>query len=108
MIEVARDGDQEEVESLLNDLAMVNGTDCNGQTALHWAARNGDTEMVDFLIKFKANVDIPGKKKRKSCPSSSSQRIAGTPQFIARIWAEIDAKDSKQRTLLSLAAKNGY
>ena len=36
----------------------INASDSNGDTSLHWAARNGDSTVVDVLIAVGANVNM--------------------------------------------------
>ena len=44
------------VRSLITARADVNAAQGDGMTALHWAARNGHTEMATVLLRAKANV----------------------------------------------------
>jgi len=48
--EAARRGDVEAVRVLLRDGADVNAAQGDGMTALHWAALNGDVQIIDVLL----------------------------------------------------------
>ena len=48
--------DREAVKTLLKNGADVNAAQGDGMTALHWAARNGDTELTQMLLFAGANV----------------------------------------------------
>jgi ankyrin repeat protein len=48
--------DREAVRTLLKNGADVNAAQGDGMTALHWAARNGDTELTQMLLFAGANV----------------------------------------------------
>ena len=48
--------DREAVKTLLKNGADVNAAQGDGMTALHWAARNGDTELTQMLLYAGANV----------------------------------------------------
>ncbi|HUF68928.1 MAG TPA: ankyrin repeat domain-containing protein, partial [Longimicrobiales bacterium] len=54
--DAAQHGDLEAVRSLLRDGQDVNAAQGDGMTALHWAARVGDTEMTGVLLHAGANV----------------------------------------------------
>ena len=54
--EAAARGDLESVRTLLRDGADVNAAQGDGMTALHWAALQGNAEMVSVLVYAGANV----------------------------------------------------
>merc|ERR1711994_1231972 len=45
------------VEMLIEAKADLNSKDNKGCTALHWAARKGQSDIVDVLLKSKADVN---------------------------------------------------
>ena len=49
-------GNKDAVKALLKQAADVNAAQGDGMTALHWAAMNGDAEMVDMLVYAGANI----------------------------------------------------
>src|SRR5687768_17005560 len=54
--EAAKAGDRETVRALLKQGVDVNAAEGDGMTALHWAARQGDTELAQMLLYAGANV----------------------------------------------------
>ena len=54
--EAAMHGDREAVRELLKKGDDVNAAQGDGMTALHWAARTGDAELVQMLLYAGANV----------------------------------------------------
>ena len=54
--DAAQQGNRDAVKALLKQAADVNAAQGDGMTALHWAAMNGDAEMVDMLVYAGANV----------------------------------------------------
>jgi ankyrin repeat protein len=55
--DAAMRGDRVEMQRLLSSGAEVNLPQGDGMTALHWAAENGDVEMVRMLIDAGANTE---------------------------------------------------
>ena len=55
--DAAMHGDVEAVRSLLRDGADVNAAQGDGMTALHWAARLGQSELVEVLLYAGAKLD---------------------------------------------------
>ena len=54
--DAAMQGDTEQVRTLLQGGADVNAAQADGMTALHWAAENGDNELIDMLVYAGANL----------------------------------------------------
>jgi uncharacterized protein len=54
--DAVKDGDRAGALALLKQKVDVNAPEADGTTALHWAVRQDDAEMVDRLIKAGANV----------------------------------------------------
>src|SRR5687768_7166757 len=55
--DAAMRGDKAQVLALLKNGADVNAPQGDGMTALHWAATNNQLDLVDALVKAKANVN---------------------------------------------------
>ncbi len=55
--DAAERGDTVAVQDLLRRHADVNAAQADGMTALHWAALNGDANLVGVLLAAKAKVD---------------------------------------------------
>lgn len=56
LADAAMRGDLTAVRALLSGRADVNAPQGDGMTALHWAARRGDSAMTTLLLRAKANV----------------------------------------------------
>ena len=53
-----KDGSVKDVQTLLAEGANPNTTDDHGVPALMWAANNGHTEVVKFLLEKGADVNV--------------------------------------------------
>ena len=61
LLQVAADGDIDQVKSLLSQGADVNTEDEKGQTALHLAVREGHVTMAELLLSKGAEVNTKDK-----------------------------------------------
>ena len=75
-----KDGDRAAAIELLKQHADVNAAEPDGTTALHWAVRQDDGELVDRLIKAGANVKAANRygvtPLYLACVNGSAQVIA--------------------------------
>ncbi len=55
--DAAMNGDVESVRLLIQDGEEVNAAQGDGMTALHWAAENGNVEMLEMLVSAGANPE---------------------------------------------------
>ncbi len=65
--QAALDGDYSRVKKLLDKGVSPDITDSSGYTALHYAARAGNVEVVKLLFEFKANPN-PRTASGRDCP----------------------------------------
>jgi len=95
-------GDTECVEVFLNELGTdVNSYDDNGMTALHIAAKTGDFDTINILLKHGANVNIRSKKDG-TVPLHYTV-FSNCPNIVAlfnKSNAEMNALDSNGQTAL--------
>lgn len=96
------------VRSLIAKHADVNVPQGDGMTALHWAARNGDAEMVDVLLRAKASLTAATRIGAYT-PLHVASQAGSAPVVRALIKAGADAKlpTSTGVTPLHLAALAG-
>jgi len=77
LVDAAKGGDRLAVISLLQQKADVNSAEPDGTTALSWAVRQDDIEMVDRLIRAGANV-------------KAANRYGITPLYLAALNGDAD------------------
>ncbi|KAL0362495.1 UNVERIFIED_CONTAM: Integrin-linked protein kinase [Sesamum calycinum] len=80
----ANEGDLEGIQELLDSGTTVNFTDIDGRTALHVAACQGRTDVVDLLLRGGAEVDV---KDRWGMAPMHVQNAREVPEY------EIDPRE---------------
>lgn len=93
---------------LINRGAKVNVGDKYGTTALVWACRKGNAEIVDMLLKAGANVDTAGMYSWTPLLVAAS---AGHQEVIALLLERkpnVNSLDKDGSTALSIACKEGF
>src|SRR5262249_36339128 len=100
-------GDKAAIQMLLQQRVDVNEPEVDGTTALHWAVRNDESELVDRLIRAGANV-------------KAANRYGITPLFLACVngnaniiekllksGADANAISNEGETALMTASRTG-
>jgi ankyrin repeat protein len=106
--DAAARGDREAVMALLKKAADVNAAQGDGMTALHWAAMNGDTEMVQMLIVAGANVRATTRLGTYTPLYLASQQGHGAAiQALIAAGADAKAGTPNGTTPLMVAAASG-
>ena len=117
MRNVTKEKHQQTVKQLLDyDVINIDAQDNEGNTALHYAVRNGYGNIVVLLLEYRAEINI------KNNYSSTPLHIAAEYRFPPRWWnnlcseipvilvqnnADVNAMDCEQRTPLIVFFGNG-
>ncbi|MEO8679633.1 MAG: ankyrin repeat domain-containing protein [Vicinamibacterales bacterium] len=100
--------DKEAVRALLKDGADVNAAQGDGMTALHWAARSGDTELAQMLLYAGANVKANTRLGAYTpLMMAAEQGHAGVIAALLAAGADVKAGNVTGTTPLMLAALSG-
>src|SRR5688572_28490410 len=106
--DAAARGDRETVKALLKKAADVNAAQGDGMTALHWAAMNGDADLVQMLIVAGANVRATTRLGTYTPLYLASQRgHAPVIQALVTAGADVKAGTPNGTTPLMVAAASG-
>ncbi|KUL91240.1 hypothetical protein ZTR_01767 [Talaromyces verruculosus] len=87
------------------------GTSLNyelGMTALIWAARNGNRDMIELLLEYGANPDAHSSSGETALLASSEAGHEGIVSFLIKRGANLFAKDSFGESALYKAAAHGH
>ena len=106
--DAAARGDRAAVRALLQRKADVNGPQVDGTTALHWAARADDLELVDALIAAGANVSARNRAGVTPLELAAINGSAAALQKLLKAGADPNAPlDEFGDTALMMAARTG-
>ena len=107
--DAAQANDTEQVRTLLRQGADANAAQSDGLTALHWAALNGNAQMVDLLLYAGAPVE-PLTRVGGYTPLHLAARSghAGVVEKLLAGGAEVDAWTTTGVTALHFAAAGDF
>jgi ankyrin repeat protein len=100
-------GDKEAVATLVGDRSIINASQTDGTTALHWAVRQNDLATADVLIKAGADVKAVN---RYGVTVLSLAALNGNTAMIAKLLAAgADPNSANQggETVLMTASRTG-
>ncbi|KAF8568278.1 hypothetical protein P879_04996 [Paragonimus westermani] len=107
LLDAAKNGDVEEVKSLMNSGAPFT-TDWLGISPLHFAAMNGHLSSCEALLRAGISRDARTKVDRTPLHLAAQEGHADIVELLLRNGAEIEAKDMLRMTALHWAAERGH
>lgn len=105
----ALEGDLQRLKKLLSGKeSQVDMTDSSGYTPLHYAARAGHREVVEYLIQLGADVNFPTRANRCTALHRASQQgHLDIVTILLKSGARADVQDADGCTPLHRAALAG-
>jgi ankyrin repeat protein len=102
-------GEPRVVEALLSAGADVNATDTVSRSALSWAAEEGDIDIVQLLLKGKADVrNTTENSKYTPLHFAAMKGNKAVVVLLLDAKAEINARNKSGETPLKLALSNDH
>jgi len=107
LIEVAKTGDVAALNAILESTSDLTVCDKKGRTALHWAAREGNTPVLHKLLEIGGlEVNTVDKQKWTSLHYASYNNHPDCVSLLLKFGADLHLKTTNQRTPLELAKFN--
>lgn len=105
LVDLAKADNQQAAIALINQHVNVSSPTPDGTTALHWAAHNGDVELVDRLLR--AGADATAKNQFGATPMSEAAFIANAAiiEKLLKARADPDSPSADGQTALMLVAR---
>jgi ankyrin repeat protein len=108
LVQAVKSGDRAAALALSQDAAEVRATETDGTTALHWAARAGDLELVDRMVT--AGADVAAANRYGVTPLKLAA-VNGDARVLERLLeggADVNSAGIDGETLLMTAARGGH
>ena len=106
--DAAMRGDAEAVRRLVADGADVNTPQGDGTTALHWAAENGDTEILEILLYGGANTEAVTRNGAYTpLHLASAVGMTNSIETLLKSGADVHHGSATGVTALHFAASSG-
>ena len=105
LVEAARNQDQQQVRTLLNQRADVNARSGDGSTALLWAAHWNALETAELLIR--AGADVRATNQYSATPLSAAAEIgaADVLELLLKAGADAESPNAEGQTALMAVAR---
>ncbi len=106
LIDAVISADEEKIKSLLDDKTEITRQDeVTGGTALHWAARAGNTALCKTLLGKEASVESTDNDRNTPLHYAATQASPETLKALVEAGGSIDAKNKINRTALFFACE---
>jgi len=106
LIKSVQSNDAFHAEIFITGKADKNFKTSSGTTALHYAAFNGNVEIINLLIKNGADVKAKAKDGVTPLHYAASKNSKDAVKILIEKGADINAKDAKGKTPLNYAKNN--
>lgn len=105
LVQFAKADNQQAAIALIDQHADVNAAESDGTTVLHWAAHNGDVELVKRLLQAGANANA--KNQFGATPFSEAAFVGNVPiiEALLKAGADPDSPGADGQTALMLVAR---
>src|SRR5215472_7670381 len=103
----AAQNDAAHVKLSVENGANPNQSDDQSRTALHYAAMNGNLQIVAILIKAKAKLDVRDKLGNTPLHLATERNQTEVLQLLLDVGVPIDAENKNGMTPLMIAARRG-
>jgi ankyrin repeat protein len=105
LVDLVKQGNRHAAIALIDQHVNVNTPTSDGTTALHWAAHNGDVDLVDRLLR--AGADANAKNQFGATPMSQAAFLGNVAivEKLLKAGADPDSPSADGQTSLMLVAR---
>jgi uncharacterized protein len=107
LIDAVKSGNPSAVGTLAKQRALVNATEADGSTALHWAARLDRVALVQTLIRGGAQVNARNRYSVTPLSLAAINGSAAVVDALLKAGADANTTGTHGETVLMLAARTG-
>ncbi|GBM64012.1 Ankyrin-3 [Araneus ventricosus] len=108
-VSLAEGSDIKRVKDFISEGVDVYGRDLNSSTALHFAARAPNPEILKFLLKFNLNVYAKDDNHQTALHVAANSGMEEIVEYlIEEMKMPVDEKDINGKTPLHIASKKGH
>ncbi|MGQ0676584.1 MAG: ankyrin repeat domain-containing protein [Rhodospirillales bacterium] len=107
-LELVKNGKTEDVARTLIRGQSANTADSNGRTAMMYAAAGGYVEIIEILVKNKANVRIKDKQGRSALYWAAAMGHEDALELLLKLGAPANDPDRQGTTPLMVASRRGF
>lgn len=108
LLDAAKDGNLDQVKSLIEQGADIEAKTDNGSTPLHWAAASGHTDVANLLLEKGADIEAKDRGGWTPLHWAAANGQTDIANLLLEKGADIDAKTNDGKTPLHLAAYKGH
>jgi ankyrin repeat protein len=108
LLDAARDKNREAAFAQIDQRADVNERASDGTTALHWAAHNGDAELVARLLEAGANAKVSNDYGVTPMAEAAERGDAGILQRLLKAGADVESPNAEGQTALMTVARTNH
>jgi len=106
--ELIESGEHAQAVQLIAAGANVNERSADGTTALHWAAHQGDRELVDLLLSRGADPNASNDYDATPLSVAAEEADFEIVQALVAAGAEVNSKNREGQTPLMVVARTGH
>lgn len=106
LMRAARDGETNDIETLLKHGVDVNAMDSSGWTALTYASARGDSKSVKLLLKANANVNAKAEAGSTALMAAVQYGHVSIVKLLLSSGADVNATSKDGGTAIGLALKS--
>ena len=108
LLDEVRTQNRDAAIALIDQHADINAAASDGTTALHWAAHNGDADLVKRLIKAGAKVAVSNDYGASPMSEAAERADAQILEALLRAGADVESPNAEGQTALMTVVRTDH